>query len=65
MGPIAEKINLDFLLKVRDVDTFNNKVNYFLKNKEQIIKMGEEGFNYLKNNYSARISYSIIMNHFN
>ncbi len=65
MGPIAEKNKFGFFVKSGDVDTFNNKVNYFLKNKEQIIKMGEEGFNYLKNNYSARISYSIIMNHFN
>lgn len=65
IGPIAEENGYGFWVKSGDLDTFNNRLNYLLTNKELVTKMGEKGYQYLCEHYTVDKSYEIIMAHFN
>jgi glycosyltransferase involved in cell wall biosynthesis len=63
IGKIAEKNNYGFWCENGDLTRFNEFVEKYVKDQSIISKMGNNGFLFLKNNYTVEKSYEIIMNH--
>jgi glycosyltransferase involved in cell wall biosynthesis len=64
IGRIAGKNNYGFWCENGDLDKFNNLLEVYISDKQLIRKMGNTGYNYLKENYTVSKSYKTIMKHF-
>ncbi|MGF7231931.1 glycosyltransferase family 4 protein [Arachidicoccus sp.] len=64
IGSIAVQNGFGLSCKSNNVQKFSDLIDYFLNNKSVINEMGSNGYEYLKNNYTAKISYDCIMKHF-
>lgn len=64
VGEIAEENNYGFWVESGDINKFNQKLNVLVENKKLRTEMGENGRNYLLNNYTVNHSYKTIMAHF-
>lgn len=62
MGSIAEENGFGYWCESNDVEGFHKAVQKML-NSDQTA-MGEKGWNYLIKNYTTKVSYDIIMEHF-
>lgn len=62
MGSIAEENGFGYWCESNDVEGFHKAVQKML-NSDQTA-MGEKGWNYLIENYTTKVSYDIIMDHF-
>lgn len=63
IGTIAEENGYGFYTISGDIERMKNHVSFFCQNPEKIEQMGQNGYNYLKNNYTVEHSYNIIMKH--
>lgn len=63
IGSLAEENGYGHWCESNDVENFNTKLNQFL-DKSDRVRMGENGYKFLVNNYSVDCSYEIIMKHF-
>jgi glycosyltransferase involved in cell wall biosynthesis len=63
IGVIAEKNNFGFWVESGDVDLFNKRLNDFVSDRMKAKVMGENGYLFLKENYTVDNSYKIIMSH--
>jgi glycosyltransferase involved in cell wall biosynthesis len=64
IGKISEENGYGYWCESNNVANFNFCLERYLKNNEKIKTMGEKGYQFLLNNYTVEISYSIIMKHF-
>jgi len=64
IGKIAEENHYGFYSLNGDIIGFNQQIEKFIKNRFLIEEMGENGFRYLKENFTVDQSYNIIMKHF-
>ncbi len=64
IGPIAQNNQYGYWTKSGDVTKFNGYLNEFCNNKELILEMGKNGYDFLRQNYTVEQSYNIIMKHF-
>ena len=64
IGKIAEDNNYGFWTESGNLKEFNLLLDKFCNNKSLIEEMGENGYRFLENNYTVRISYDKIMKHF-
>lgn len=64
IGKIIETNNCGLSTIHGDLDTFIRFVMYLSENREERLTMGQNGRALLEREYTARCSYSIIMNHF-
>ncbi len=64
MGEIAEENQFGFFSEHGDLSTFNRNLNEFLKTPKLVETMGENGYQFMIENYTVTRSYEIIMNHF-
>lgn len=64
LGEIAMQNNYGFFSLHGDIESFNRNLEVMIGNKELIKEMGENGHNYLLNNYTVDHAYKTIMNHF-
>ena len=64
MGTIAVENNYGFYCESNSINEFNLKLEYCIQHKEEIQKMGKNGYQYLKENFTVDRSYESIMNHF-
>ena len=64
MGRIAEENGFGKACLSNDVVAFTNIVNYFVSKPNEIKKMGEKGYEFLKENYLVENTYYPIMEHF-
>jgi glycosyltransferase involved in cell wall biosynthesis len=64
IGKIAEKNQYGFWCENGDLDKFNNLLEKYISDTLLIREMGNNGYNYLKENYTVSKSYEIIMKHF-
>lgn len=62
IGEIAEKNCFGFSTVNENINKFNQCVNKFAKDKMIVKKMGENAFNFLKDNYTTDNSYRMIIN---
>lgn len=65
IGSILEENKIGYWCLNGDIVEFNKLINKIINDKEKLRKMGDNGFNYLTNNYSVERSYEIIMNRMN
>ena len=63
MGKIATENNFGFWACSDKTENFDLLLDKF-SNKEQNAQMGENGFEYFKNNYDVKLTYKIIEKHF-
>jgi len=61
-GKIAEENRFGKWSLAGDLETFNKNMDFFLKNSDIRMEMGEHGLNYLLNNYIVSHAYNAIMN---
>jgi glycosyltransferase involved in cell wall biosynthesis len=64
VGKIAIENNYGFSSSSNNINEFNKNLNLLIENEDLRISMGQNGYDYLKNNYTVQNSYEIIMNHF-
>jgi len=64
IGQIAEKNQYGFFAHNGDLQQFNQQMEKFISDKSQISTMGENGYQFLTENYTVDKSYQIIMHHF-
>ena len=64
LGEIAMQNNYGFFSLHGDIESYNRNLEVLIGNKELIKEMGENGHNYLLNNYTVDHAYKTIMNHF-
>lgn len=65
IGKLAELNNYGFACINGDLDKFCSYLDLFSNNRSLIQEMGENGYNFLLENYTVSKSYKIIFNHFN
>jgi len=66
IGKIAEENGYGFWCESRNVEDFNNILEKYIRMNPDVIKsMGEKGYEFLKNNYTSKISYNAIVKHIN
>lgn len=63
IGTIAEENGYGFYTLSGDIEEMKKHVSFFCQNPEKIKQMGQNGYNFLKNNYTVEHSYKIIMKH--
>ena len=61
IGLIAEENNYGFFARNGDLQQFNQQIEKFISDKTLISTMGENGYRFLKENYTVDTSYNIIM----
>jgi len=61
IGEIAVENNYGFYCESSSINDFNKKLGYCIQNKEGLQKMGENGYQFLKDNYSVEKSYEMII----
>lgn len=64
IGRIAEDNGYGLWCESNNSAAFTNCLNSLLADKEKMIRMGEKGFEYMKENYQAKNAYEAIMKHF-
>jgi glycosyltransferase involved in cell wall biosynthesis len=64
IGTFAEEHGYGLWVESGDLELFNKKLNYLLSNKELLVTMGENGYQYLLKNYTVDIAYKTIISHF-
>lgn len=64
LGKIAEQNNYGFFTINGDIEDFNAQLTKLAGNRTLIKEMGENGYNFLLENYTVEKSYQIIMKHF-
>jgi glycosyltransferase involved in cell wall biosynthesis len=64
IGKIAEENQYGFWCENGNLNKFNDLLEKYIFNSSLIKKMGNNGYNYLKENYTVSESYKIIMKHF-
>lgn len=64
MGKVITDNGFGYWVESGDLEALNVAVTNLQESKQHRIIMGEKGNRFLKENYTADISYSIIMNHF-
>lgn len=64
IGAIAEENGYGFWCKNGDLKKFNSLIGTLTTYPELRTQMGERGYNFLKENYTVKHSYDIIMKHF-
>ncbi len=64
IGEIAEKEGFGKWSIYGDENLINTHIKYFVNNPALITKMGNLGFDYMKNNYDVKASYNLIINSF-
>jgi len=64
IGKIAEKNGYGLWCENGDLNNFNLYLNRLCSSKNLRIEMGNNGYNYLKENYTVDKSYNIIIKHF-
>lgn len=64
MGKIAEAYNFGLFAVHGNLTDFNKQLDKITGNRQLIKEMGENGYNYLMNNYTVDHSYQIIIKHF-
>lgn len=63
LGDVIQNGRFGFWSLSGDIDSFNNNINILVENKKNLKEIGIKGYEYLKGNYTTKISYDIIMNH--
>ena len=64
IGRIAEQNGYGYWAESGSLNTFDTKLDKLVANPLLRKKMGEQGFQYLKNNYTVDKTYQIIVSHF-
>ena len=64
IGRITEENGFGFSLIHGEISVFNVPLDKIIKKHSTIKEMGENGYNFLMNNYTVNHSYKIIMSHF-
>lgn len=64
IGTIAEENGYGFWCENGDLETFNSFVDKLASDSSLRAEMGEQGYKFLKENYTVEHSYDIIMKHF-
>jgi len=64
VGKVITENGFGYWVESGDLGAFNIAVTKLQESKQHRVIMGEKGNRFLKENYTADISYSIIMNHF-
>ena len=64
VGKVITDNGFGYWVESGDLEAFNIAVTKLQESKQHRVIMGEKGNHFLKENYTADISYSIIMNHF-
>lgn len=64
IGRDAEQNAYGFWCEADDIISFKNYILRFKNNPDLVIKMGENAFNYFKNNFDVLNSFKLIDNHF-
>ncbi|MBU2494621.1 MAG: glycosyltransferase family 4 protein [Bacteroidetes bacterium] len=64
IGRLAEKNNFGFWSQSGNLNDFNKNIEKLLKDKSLCKQMGDHGYKYFIQNFTAAHSYNIIMNHF-
>jgi glycosyltransferase involved in cell wall biosynthesis len=63
VGKIAEQNNYGFWCENGDLISFNQYIEKYATNQSLITEMGNNGYLFLKNNYTVEKAYEIIMKH--
>lgn len=64
IGAIAEENGYGFWCKNGNLEKFNSLIDTLTTNPKLRTQMGEKGYSFLKENYTVKHSYDIIMKHF-
>ncbi|MBK7107107.1 MAG: glycosyltransferase family 4 protein [Ignavibacteriae bacterium] len=64
IGKIAVENKFGLWSETYKINDFEKNLNFFVKSKDEITRMGLNGYNYLLKNYTTNHSYNIIMQHF-
>lgn len=64
IGQIAEDNHYGFWCENGDLERFNLLLDYYVDNKSKITEMGNNGYEFLMQNYTAQRAYDIIVKHF-
>jgi len=64
IGKISAENNYGFWVLNGDAEGFKSNITRLIQDPALINRMGNNGYNYLINNYTAAQSYNIIMSHF-
>lgn len=64
IGSIAQENGYGLWCENGDLDKFNSLLDTLTTNRDLRSQMGENGYKFLKENYTVEKSYEIIMNHF-
>lgn len=64
IGRDAEQNAYGFWCETDDIISFKNYILRYKNNHDMVIKMGENAFNYFKNNFDVMNSFKLIDNHF-
>lgn len=64
IGSIAEENGYGLWCENGDLNQFNLLLDKLTSDKNLRIQMGEKGYKFLEDNYTAEKSYEIIMRHF-
>ena len=64
IGRIATENGYGLWCESNNSAAFTNCLNSLLCDKEKMKRMGEKGFEYMKENYQAKNAYEAIMKHF-
>jgi len=64
IGKIAEANRFGFWALNGDLDQFNRQMKRFIDNRLLISEMGENGYKFLKENYTVDVPYTAILQHF-
>jgi glycosyltransferase involved in cell wall biosynthesis len=60
LGLLSEKYDFGKFCEFGQIEEFNLAVNYFIKDKDRLTKMGVNSYNFLKNNYQVIHAYNSI-----
>ena len=64
VGEIATVNNFGLWSQSGNLNNFNKNLNFLINHSDYRLKMGQNGYEFLRKNYEVGVSYNIIMNHF-
>lgn len=64
LGPIAQENGYGYWCENGDLKRFNSMLDQLVTNQKIIKQMGEKGYQFLLDNYQAKLTASIILSHF-
>lgn len=64
VGTLVEENGCGFWVESGDLAKFNDCIEWFVVNQDQLGQMGEKAYSYLLENYEVSVTYNAIMRHF-